>query len=139
MNTFFKILLMLILFCIFANGGDLDDGISTYTEDSINKYDQVFKKGVNISYVKAISNAGKNKRAQNKKHDSSKDTNTTDKDGIIKDNKGNMYITNKSKLKSGKTIINRSTGGKDMQGNMYIDKSVRIPVGARVINAPKFK
>lgn len=140
MNTFLKTLCVFYLVLQCCHAGDLDDGISKYTDDPVSKYDEVFKKDINIAYIKSQSNAKKNMRHINKKNSmKSIDKNVTDKDGITRDSKGNMYISRKSKIRPGQTIVNRPEGGAELEGNMVIDKDVRVPIGARVINAPKFK
>lgn len=135
MKPFLKILILFMFILSFEYAGDLDDGISKYTDDPISADDQVFKKEVNMAYMKTLSDAQSSRG--NTKQNTNKDTNSTDSDGIVRDSKGNMFITRNSKLRSGQTIVNNPKGGKNMEGNMVIDPSVRIPIGTRVINAPK--
>lgn len=139
MKIFLRILLFYFILLGFMYAGDLDDGISNYTDDSISADDQVFKKEVNMAYIKTLANAKKFQKDSAKKHKKQKVEKTFDEKGIGKDNKGNMYISRKSSIRPGDTIVNNPEGGKDMEGNMIIDPDVKIPIGARVINAPKFK
>ena len=52
-------LLVLSILCFFAYAGDLDDGISTYTDDSIESYNSTGKPDPNINFivVKAMAEA----------------------------------------------------------------------------------
>lgn len=61
----FAIAMLLSFFSIArtVTAGDLDEGISTYTDDSVSKDDETFKREKNIKYImqKAQSAAGKSK------------------------------------------------------------------------------
>ncbi len=54
-----SIKILIMFFCLLqflapvvAVSGDLDDGISTYTDDSIQKYDELGKKDRNVTFIK---------------------------------------------------------------------------------------
>ncbi len=74
MSIFFMVQLLApsVVIC-----GDLDDGISTYTEDSIQKYDDLGKKDRNVTFIKmnARSKANSQSNANTKSGSSSESAN----------------------------------------------------------------
>jgi hypothetical protein len=91
-----------------AWAGDLDDGISTYTDESVSKDDEVFKNEKNIKYTieKAKSKASKNKN-----------TGSDSGTGVATNDGGNMnsvLLGPGSKINGDVIIIDQSKGDKTL-------------------------
>ena len=85
-------------------GGDLDDGISRYTEDSINSYDDLGKPDKNVGFIKLNAKSRAKVRA---KDGSSAQTGSGNMNSVVMGPggtvKGDIYIIDESK--GDKTIV----------------------------------
>lgn len=85
--------------------GDLDDGISTYTDDSIEQYDELGKKDRNVTFIKMNARS---------KANSQSNANTQAGSGSGSGNMNSVVMGAGSKVKGDIIIIDDSKGDKTL-------------------------
>lgn len=78
-GIFFSILLCLVMFGVLpAFSGDLDDGISKFTDDDMTKWDDLGKKDRNVTFIKMNARSQASVRSKNGNADASGTSGTSD-------------------------------------------------------------